>query len=208
VSNYRRITELPQENKQYLSSGLWASSCQEMFSPMYMILSIPWNEFNINTSQCTDMNRMFNSCGDLTSLDLSTMNTSKVTNMSSMFSSCHDLTSLNLSNFDTRQLQNASNMFNYCEKLTTINLSGWDTSNIVNFGSMFYYCLSLQEIICPDGFDMSSCHRTYGISNMFQGCNPSYNGEPLHFKNVPQNVTVTDSKGIEGVHYVIDSYKN
>ena len=125
--------------------------------------------------------------------------------MSHMFISCTALTSLDLSNFNTSKVTDMGDMFENCYALTSLDLSNFNTSKVTIMNSMFYQCRSLQEIICPNGFDLSSCTN---IDNMFENCNPSYNGEPLHFKNVPQNVTVTDSKGIEGVHYVIDSYKN
>ena len=152
ISNYSTMTKLPQEDIEYLSSGLAASNCAYMFSSCIKLVSIPWNEFNIDTSECTTMEDMFSSCRALTSLDLSNFDTSKVKNMNSMFSNC----------------------------------------------------ASLQEIICPDGFDLSSCTK---IASMFWFCD-SYIGEPLHFKNVPRSLDISErtTLGTEGKHYVIDSY--
>ena len=152
IANYETITTIPQENIEYLSSGLSASNCRGMFHRCSALISIPWNEFNIDTSQVIDMSYMFYYCRALTSLDLSNFNTSKVTSM----------------------------------------------------GTMFRQCLRLKEIICPKGFDLSSCSN---ISDMFTSCN-SYNGEPLHFKNVPRNLDFSMIGGIKGTHYVIDNYKN
>ena len=152
IVSYRTITTIPQENIEYLSSGLAASNCRSMFYNCRQLTSIPWNEFNIDTSQVTDIRYMFQDCSALTSLDLSNFNTSKVTSMYQMFRNCN----------------------------------------------------SLQEIICPNGFDMSSCTD---VDSMFTSCN-SYNGEPLHFKNVPRNLSFTNIEGIEGTHYVIDNYKD
>jgi len=70
--------------------------------------------------------------------------------------------------------------------------------------NMFYRCSSLQKIICPNGFDLSSCKE---IDYMFNGCT-LYNGEPLHFKNVPRDLDFSNIRGTEGVHYIIDSYKD
>ena len=152
IANYVKITTIPQENIEYLSSGLVASNCERMFNNCKQLTSIPWNEFNIDTSQCTNMRYMFTGCIALTSLNLSSLDTSKVTDM----------------------------------------------------GYMFTDCKSLQDIICPDGFDISSCTD---VGYMFGGCT-SYNGEPLHFKNVPRDLDLSDTSGTEGVHYVIDSYKS
>ena len=55
---------------------------------------------NADTSEMTDMSNMFRSLG-IKSLDLSSFDTSAVTNMKSMFDSCKELTSLDLSSFDT-----------------------------------------------------------------------------------------------------------
>ena len=178
IANYQTITTIPQENIEYLSSGLAASSCKSMFYNCRQLISIPWNEFNIDTSQCTSMVNMFQNCKALTSLNLSNFDTSQVTNMSGMFYNCNALTSLDLSNFDT--------------------------SKVTSMTDMFYWCESLQKIICPNGFDMSSCTD---VGYMFTGCT-SYNGEPLHFKNVPRDLDFSYIRGTEGIHYVIDSYKD
>ena len=152
IANYQTVTEIPQENIEYLSSGLAASNCYNMFTFCNKLEYIPWNEFNIDTSYCINMGYMFTACTALTSLNLSNFDTSKVTDMEYMFSGCK----------------------------------------------------SLQEIICPNGFNMSLCTN---VGYMFTECN-SYSGEPLHFKNVPRNLDFSDIRGTEGVHYVIDSYKS
>ena len=47
-----------------------------------------------NTSKVTDMRYMFDNCGSLTSLDLSSFNTSNVTDMNSMFLDCINLVNI------------------------------------------------------------------------------------------------------------------
>ena len=230
IANYRTITTIPQENIEYLSSGLSASNCEYMFYNCKQLTSIPWNEFNIDTSQCTNMRYMFYNCRTLTSLDLSSMDTSQVTDMNDMFYYCSSLTNLDLSNFDTNQCTNMGYMFRDCRTLTSLNVSNFDTSKVTNMRRMFYNCstltsldlsnfdtshctnmnamfmncYNLQKIICPNGFDLSSCTN---IDYMFSGC-ALYNGKPLHFKNVPRDLDFSDIRGTEGVHYVIDSYKD
>ena len=63
---------------------------------------------HLNTTEVTDMNRMFAGCESLTAtaLDLSSFNTAKVTDMRVMFSGCKSLTWLDLSNFDTAKVTN------------------------------------------------------------------------------------------------------
>ena len=283
IANYQTVTEIPQENIEYLGSGLIATNIDSIFSSCRALTSIPWNEFDIDTSQVTDMRYMFYYCSALTSLDLSNMDTSQCTDMSSMFQYCNALTGLNVSNFDTSQVTDMYSMFSecylltnldlsnfntsqatsmygmfsVCKSLTSLDLSNFDTSKVTNMrymfqgcnaltsldlsnfntskvtdmgdmfencyalisldlsnfntskvtimNSMFYQCRLLQEIICPNGFDLSSCTS---VRYMFNNCNPSYNGEPLHFKNVPRDLDFSRIGGTEGTHYVIDSYKD
>ena len=202
IANYETITKLPQKNIEYLSSGLAASSCESMFYNCKQLTSIPWVDFNIDTSECTSTRYMFNECG-VNNLNLY-MNTSKVTDMYSMFRNCTNLTKLDfMSSFDTSKVTDMGYMFYYCESLTTLDLSNFDTSKVTSMNSMFRYCGSLRKIICPDGFDMSSCTD---VHYMFSGINKQYDGEPIHFKNVSPILDFNNIFGTEGVHYVIDSY--
>ncbi len=77
---------------------------------------------NLDTSNITNMNGMFQNSSKLTSLDLSSFNTSKVTDMGNMFIYCNSLTSLDLSSFDTSKVTNMINMFSYCNSLTSLDL--------------------------------------------------------------------------------------
>ena len=99
-----------------------------------------------NTSNVTDMVRMFDGCSGLTSLDVSSFDTSNVTNMPSMFAYCSSLTSLDLSNFVTSKVTSMSYMFNGCTGLTSLDLSGWDTSKVTNMSDIFRNCTSLTSI--------------------------------------------------------------
>ena len=83
---------------------------------------------NLNTSQVTNMERMFNLNENLISLDLGLFNTSQVSNMNSMFSNCTSLKSLNLSNFNTANVTDMDYMFGGCSALTSLDLSSFDTS--------------------------------------------------------------------------------
>lgn len=60
-----------------------------------------------------------------------------VTNMTSMFQNCGSLTSLDLSSFDTSNVTNMSSMFDG-SGATTLDLSSFDTSNVTNMANMFY----------------------------------------------------------------------
>ena len=203
IQDYQSITEIPQENLNYLNSGLTASNMRYMFNKCNNLQSIP--KLNIDTSQCTNMNSMFSSCEALTTIDLSNFNTSKVTDMGYMFQFCKALTSLDLSNFDTSSVTNMkymfqscqaltsldlsnfntsnvnimSVMFNDCQALTSLNLSNWDTSNVTNMNNMFYNCQALEHI---EGIiDMKSCTS---YITMFYNC-PKLSG--VKIKNPPDD---------------------
>ena len=92
---------------------------------------------NIDTSNVTNMYKMFDNCFRLEQIDLSGINTSNVTNMGSMFQSCPNLKELNLKDFDTHKVETMSNMFNNDNNLTTLDISSFDTSNVKYMSAMF-----------------------------------------------------------------------
>ncbi len=66
---------------------------------------------NLDTSQVTNMSRMYQGCSKLTSIDVSSFDTSKVTDMSYMFINCTQLTSIDVSNFNTSGVTDMNSMF-------------------------------------------------------------------------------------------------
>ena len=119
-----------------------------------------------NTSKLTNMNRMFQICNGLTSLDLSGWNTSNVTDMYGMFFGCIGLTSLDVSNFNTSNVTDMYGMFYGCIGLTSLDLSGWNTSNVSDMGSMFNYCSGLTSLDLRN-FNTS---KVTDMGSMFEGC--------------------------------------
>jgi len=101
---------------------------------------------NLNTSEVTDMSRMFAGCSALRSLDVSRFDTSRVTDMSSMFSGCSSLTELDLYFFDTSKVTDMHAMFNGCKGLTAIDLRSFNTSQVTNMSELFADCSALVDI--------------------------------------------------------------
>ena len=61
-----------------------------------------------------------------------------------MFNSCTNLTTLDLSSFNINNVSDLGTMFYNCPKLTTIYVSNvWNPSNSVSSGAMFYNNTSL-----------------------------------------------------------------
>ena len=132
---------------------------------MTNLISINFNN-NFNTSNVTNMSRMFYGCRSLTSLDLSSFNTSNVTDMSDMFDSCYSLTSLDLNNFNTVKATIMNYMFYNCLLLTSLDISGFNTANVTNMSGMFDSCSSLTNL------DLSSFNTSNvtDMSYMFSDC--------------------------------------
>ena len=92
---------------------------------------------NLDTSEVTDMSKMFYDCYALTKLDLSNFNTTKVNTISYMFFFCKSLTSLDLSKFNTKTITDMRAVFLACRSLKSLDLSGFDTSKVTTMKDMF-----------------------------------------------------------------------
>ena len=146
---------------------------------------------NLDTANVTNMEGMFDSCLQLTNLDLRNFNTTNVTDMAAMFWGCHSLTSLDLNNFNTANVTdmtamfegyggpqldlshfNTANvtdmaaMFAWCSRLTNLDLSNFNTAKVTDMRDMFEDCSSLTNL------NISNFHTT-NVNNMtwmFEGC--------------------------------------
>ena len=101
---------------------------------------------NFNTSEVTDMSRMFAGCGALRSLDVSRFDTLNVKQMQQMFMGCAALTELDLYFFDTAKVTDMHEMFKDCKGLTTLDLSNFQTSEVKDMREMFSGCVALTTI--------------------------------------------------------------
>ena len=121
---------------------------------------------HFNTAKVTDMSYMFYACSVLTSLDVTKFNTAKVTDMSNMFSLCRVLTSLNVANFNTANVTSMSNMFSLCEGLTSLNVTSFNTANVTDMSQMFGGCWRLTSLNVTK-FNTANVTNMY---YMFSGC--------------------------------------
>jgi len=106
----------------------------------------------MDTSQVTDMSRMFLNCSSLKELNLSHFDTNKVEDMSFMFGGCSGLTTLNLKNFDTSRVTNMNGMFSGCDTLEKLDLSDFDTSNVKNMSKIFDHSDSIKSLNLGEKF--------------------------------------------------------
>ncbi|MET1140373.1 BspA family leucine-rich repeat surface protein, partial [Enterococcus hirae] len=100
----------------------------------------------LDTSNVTDMSKMFKGMSSITSLDVSGFDTSKVTNMQHIFSGMSSVTSLDVSGFDTSNVTDMANMFRGMSSVTSLDVSGFDTSNVTTMENMFYNISSVTSL--------------------------------------------------------------
>ncbi|WP_228012177.1 DUF285 domain-containing protein [Enterococcus hirae] len=91
----------------------------------------------LDTSNVTDMSKMFKGMSSITSLDVSGFDTSNVTDMANMFRGMSSVTSLDVSGFDTSNVTTMENMFYNISSVTSLDLSVFDTSNVTTMQDMF-----------------------------------------------------------------------
>lgn len=171
-----RFTEAFREVKP-TSGSYW-------FYGMGMLSSIEGIE-NLNTSEMTSMDYMFDGCRIIKSLDLSSFNTSKVTTMRYMFSYCRGLKTLNLDSFDTSNVTNMYAMFSGCDMLKDLEIGRLNTSNVTNMSYMFNKVG--QEVIDGCTIDLSNfdTSNVTDMSYMFENCGMiTIDVSPLNTSNV------------------------
>ena len=151
------------ENISYLNTSEM-TNMEKMFGRCSKLESLDLSNFN--TEKVETMRYMFDSCSMFESLDLSNFNTAKVTNMSSMFNDCSKLQSLDLSNFNTAKVTDMRYMFYDCSNLQSINLSNFNAAMVTDMRYMFYYCSNLQSI----NLSNFNTEKVTNMSNMFSDC--------------------------------------
>ena len=152
--------------KQANLEGLDTSNVTNMNKMFYGARSLTnLDVSNWDTGKVTDMNYMFQNASGLTSLDVSNWDTGNVTNMSSMFYDASGLTSLDVSNWDIRNVTNMEYMFNGARGLTDLDVSNWKTGNVTTMGGMFKSASSLTSL------DVSNWDtgKVTNMSAMFSG---------------------------------------
>lgn len=123
----------------------------------------------LNTTNVTNMSKMFMDMRSLSALDVSSFDTSKVTTMSEMFSWMDKLTTLNVSNFDTRSTVSMKNMFYGALALASLDVSHFDTSSVNDMNGMFSNLMQVTTLDVSN-FDTSNVMTMngmfYGMSSL------------------------------------------
>ncbi len=127
----------------------------------------------LDTSNVSDMNRMFHSCekligkSDTEPLDFSSFNTADVTSMELMFYHCYDLLAPDFSSFTTGNVADMHGMFHGCESFQTLNLSSFNTKNVTTMKTMFTECDNLTSITFGENFKTDKVTEMW---SMFKNC--------------------------------------
>lgn len=143
--------------KKYGTDFVYPKDMSNCFSG-YEGERIPLLELNPNTSNVTNMFRMFNDCSSLKTIPV--LNTQNVTNMSNMFDTCLSLETIPM--LDTSNVTDVSFLLHYCDKLTTV--PAFNTSKATEMRSMFEHCSGLVTI--PE-LDASNANE---LQSMFEKC--------------------------------------
>jgi len=108
----------------------------------------------------TNVSHMFADCYNLETLKLDGWQTSEaLTIMDGMFNNCGALTELNMSTITTTNVKEFSQIFEYCYSLKKIEgLKNWKTGNGMTFAEMFNGCRSLTELDISN-FDTSNANQ-------------------------------------------------
>ena len=165
----------------------WISLIKKLKSPLtitgtngeYMFYNFKGTEIpNLDTSNLTKMNAMFNGCSSLTTIPQ--LDTSNVTGMAYMFANCKALTTI--PQLDTSQVTNMGDMFSGCSSLTTI--PQLNTQNITNLSFMFANC---ETLITIPQLDTSKIRY---LNYMFYNCSSLTTIPLLNTQKVDEMVSV------------------
>ena len=127
-----------------------------------------------DTSRAADMSAMFDSCLNLTELDVSGFDTSAVTDMESMFRYCSALEALDVTGFHTAAVTDMRSMFRNCSKLKALDISGFNMAHVTDVRWMFAECVAL-ESLSLNSFD-------FAAAKLNDGCMKNV---PMRFSAIP-----------------------
>jgi len=160
-----------------LGTTVSTGTCPIQFANATNCLSYPDNQnadpnLNIDTSQCTNFQKVFFNNSSLTSVPL--LDVSSATNLSEMFRQCTTLTGIeigspNLIELPTSQTWNGSNMFRSCKFWSNSDYSGnqlpfMDLSECTNTSSMFRGC---ENITAFNEVSPMNISKSTNMTNMF-----------------------------------------
>ena len=154
-----------------------------------------------------NMNRFFQKCSKIISLDFSNFNSSNINDMFCMLDHCSKLKEIKgINKLNTNNVTTLEGMFQSCYELEYLDLSNFNTSNVIKINHMFNHCYKLKKI---KGINNFITNKVIAMNSMFQSC---YELEYLDLSNFNTS-NVTDMswmfnecyklKEIKGIHKFI-----
>ncbi len=161
---FRWFTSLKEIDMKALDTSM-VTDMNRMFDQCHNLTTINFGD-KVDTSNVTTVYYMFCSCTSLKSVDISKFDTSSVIDMGGMFIDCSNLINTDVSHFDTSSVKSMWRMFSGCRSLTSIDVSGFKTNKVTNMENMFSGCSSLASLDVSN-FDTSG---VIYMGNMFNSC--------------------------------------
>jgi len=148
LSNYSPMFSFCGDLKEiYFSSqfnNIEIKSMDRMFNGCKALTSIDFG--NVNIKSITNLEYMFIDCSSLKNINIPNFDISKITSMKGMFLRCIELEYIEFPKIQTKELKNIDDMFSGCSKLKSLDLSNFDTKQITSFSNLFNGCNSLTSL--------------------------------------------------------------
>ena len=139
-----------------------------------------------------NIERLFEECTNIISLDFSNFDAPKVNNMYRLFYKCIKLKEIKgLDKLISNKIINICSMFQSCTSLVNLDLSNSDTSNVSNMQYLFKDCSKLKEI---KGINLINTKKVVNIYGMFQSCSE------LQYLDL----TNLDTSNVTNMEYIFD----
>ena len=126
----------------------------------------------LDTCNAQTMRNMFQLCGALTYVDVSTWDTSKNVTCQNMFDRCTSLNSLDVRNWRTESTTLMNAMFQGCVSLESLDLGRWDVSNVQKMSNMFMTMenIGLMKLKTIGNVSKWDVRKVETFTAMFQNC--------------------------------------
>ena len=145
--NYRRVTEVYTGFETEVYTGTWPKDDCPWFPIATEVKSVAVADVGVKP---LSMAWWFNQFCYCKSFDLGNIDTSECTSLERLFSSCWSVATADLrglGKWDTGNVQYMDACFDGMKKLTEIpDISGWSTESCVSFASVFYNCTGLRRL--------------------------------------------------------------
>lgn len=142
------------------------NSCSGIFDSCLNLTMVDVSEWDV--SDVTDFSVCFRNCSKLLTLDVSKwiINTSAPVSLEGIFVGCSLLNGLDVSGWNVSTVTTLTNTFSGCVSVTTLDVSNWNVANVTKFRSTFANCNSVTTLDVSN-WDVS---KATDFGSMFYRC--------------------------------------